>query len=145
MKKTVPFEIFGPNQYLMFDIQRLDEFEKKTGTSILALTQKDDYGFAFALDALPIAMKQHYFGLTREQWAEKIAGYIEDGNDGAGGDVTEITRPIVLAIWLSGMLGKKFQQIAESLVNKTPLEIDEVTEKPKNGKKAKLSKALPNG
>ena len=145
MKKTVPFELFGANQYLMFDIQRLDEFEKKTGTSILALTQKDDYGFAFALDALPIAMKQHYFGLTREQWSEKIAGYIESGTDGAGGDITEITRPIVLAIWLSGMLGKKFQQIADSLVNKTPLAIDEVTEEPKNGKKAKLSKALPNG
>ena len=27
MKKTIPFELFGPNQYLMFDILRLEELE----------------------------------------------------------------------------------------------------------------------
>lgn len=129
----------------MFDIQRLDAFEKTTGVSVLTLTKKDDYGFAFALDALPFAMKQHFFGLTREQWAEKIEEYIENGNEGKGGDVTDITRPLVMAIWISGMLGKKFQQIADSIVNKTEIVADEVPEEPKNVKKAKLSKTLPNG
>lgn len=140
MEKAIPFEIFGANQYLKFDIARLDEFEKKTGTSIMNVTQRDDYGFAFALDVLPIAMKQHYFNLTREQWSQKVAEYIENG-----GDITEITRPLVMAIWISGMLGKNFAKIADSVVNKTPFVADEVTEDPKNAKKAKPSKALPNG
>ena len=45
MKKTVPFEIFGANQYLMFDIMRIAELERVCGKSIQTLLAEQQIGF----------------------------------------------------------------------------------------------------
>ncbi len=100
MKKTVPFEIFGPNQYLMFDIGRLAELEQALGHSIIDVAVKQDIGVNFCLTALPIAMKQHYRP-DRNLFANKIEEFIENG-----GSISDITVPLVKAIAATGIFGK---------------------------------------
>ena len=39
MKKSIPFELFGPNQYIMFDIQRLAELERALGRDITSIIE----------------------------------------------------------------------------------------------------------
>lgn len=101
MKKTVPFELFGANQYLMFDIIRLAEFEKAMGISVLAMVQGMDIGVRFCVTALPIAMRQHYHKATPQMFAEKITEYLSE----PGRSINDIALPLVEAISLTGVFG----------------------------------------
>lgn len=101
MKKTVPFELFGTNQYLMFDILRLAELEKAMGCSVLAMAQGMDIGVRFCMTALPIAMRQHYHKGTPQMFADKISEYLAD----PGRSINDISLPLVEAIALTGVFG----------------------------------------
>jgi hypothetical protein len=100
MKKTAPFELFGPNQFLMFDIMRLAELEAAMGKSIVQIMESGDAGIRFCITALPIGMKQHYHRATPAFFAEKIEEYLEKG-----GMIDDIAVPIVKAIVISGVFG----------------------------------------
>lgn len=102
MRKTVPFELFEPNQYIYFDILRLAELEKAMGMSIVELVQKQEAGINFCLTALSIGLKHHYNKATPMFFAEKIEKYLE-----AGGGINDIAIPIIKAIMLSGIFGKE--------------------------------------
>lgn len=101
MKKTVLFELFGPNQYLMFDIIRLAELEKAMGCSVLAMAQGMDIGVRFCITALPIALRQHYHKATPQMFAEKISEYLSE----QGRSINDIALPLIEAISLTGVFG----------------------------------------
>lgn len=105
MKKTIPFELFEPNQYIYFDILRLAEFEKALGMSIIEIVKRQEAGLNFCLTALPIVLKHHYFKATPLFFAEKIEEYLEKG-----GSLEEIALPIIKAIFASGVFGKEVNQ-----------------------------------
>lgn len=132
MKKTVPFETFGANQYLMFDILRLAELERVIGKSIDQLLNTQDVGIDFALKALPIAMKQHYNRETPEFFAAKIEEHLE-----SGGTFNDISVPLVRALLVSGILGKEVADHAMGLVPEEPKNESPAVKKPskqsKNG------------
>jgi hypothetical protein len=101
MKKSIPFELFGPNQYIMFDIQRLAELERALGRDITSIVRSQYAGVDFCLAALPIGMRQHYKAAP-SVFAEKIEAYLENG-----GTLDDIALPIIKAIVASGILGKE--------------------------------------
>jgi hypothetical protein len=129
MKKTVPFELFGPNQFLMFDISRLDELEKSLGYSVNTLLLKGDGGVGFCLKALPIAMKQHYYKPEANFFAEMIENHLENG-----GKLFDIEVPLIKAIQLTGIFGKVEDQNKSEEVEKQ--EKNEEGQPSKRAKKA---------
>ena len=133
MKRTVPFEIFGANQYLQFDILRLSRLEEVLGTPIAEVIAKQNIGISFALKALPIAMVQHYHNATPQDFAKKIEDHLD-----AGGSFDDIAVPLVKAILASGFLGKAVADRAMGI---------EVEDEPKNELPAaeKPSKRSRNG
>lgn len=135
MKRTVPFEIFGANQYLMFDIARLSVLEDAVGRPILDVVKRQDIGISFALKALPIAMAQHYHNATPADFAKKIEEYLD--TDGRTFE-KDIGVPLVKAILASGFLGKAVADRAMGI---------EVADEPKNELEAaeKPSKRSRNG
>ena len=99
MKKTIPFELFGPNQFLMFDILRLEELENAMGCSIDSIAAKGETGVRFCLAALPIAMKQHYKP-NKAFFVARIQEHLDNG-----GTLTEIAIPLIQAIRVTGLYG----------------------------------------
>lgn len=114
MKKTIPFDLFEPNQTIYFDILRLAELEERQGMSINELMQKGDAGVTFCINGLLIGMKHHYHKATPSLFAEKIEKYLDDG-----GQLQDIAIPIVEAIFASGIFGQevidKMEKKAEEL------------------------------
>ncbi len=110
MKKSIPFELFGPNQYIMFDILRLAELERALGRDITDVIRRQDAGVGFCLTALPIGMKQHFHKATPQDFAEKIEAYLENG-----GTLDDIAVPIVKSIMASGIFGKEVSEKASKL------------------------------
>ena len=133
MKRTVPFEIFGANQYLQFDILRLSRLEEVLGAPIAEVIAKQNIGISFALKALPIAMSQHYRNATPQEFAKKIEDHLDNG-----GAFDDIAVPLVKAILASGFLGRA---VADRVMGV------EVEEEPKNELPAaeKPSKRSRNG
>lgn len=129
MKKSIPFEVFGPNQYIYFDILRLAELERALGRSINEILQRQDAGINFCLTALPIGLKHHYHKPTPAFFAEKIEEHL--AKDGSSLD--DIAVPIVKAILASGVFGKEVADRAMGVEE----ELDEEDEEaePKNAKK----------
>jgi hypothetical protein len=107
MKKTVPFELFEENQYLMLDILRLAELERAMGCTVIDIAQRRDAGVNFCLTALPIAMKQHYRP-DPTFYAAKIEAYLE-----SGGILDDIAVPLVKAIAASGVFGQGMKESIE--------------------------------
>lgn len=130
MKKTVPFEIFGANQYLSFNILDLAKLEQKTGKTIDQIIATQDVGINFALLALPIAMNQHYHNETPEFFAAKIEEHLE-----SGGTFNDISVPLVRALLVSGILGKEVADHAMGLV--TEEQKNEIATEEKPSKRSK--------
>lgn len=132
MKKSIPFDLFGPNQYIMFDIPRLAELETAMGQTITAIANRQDVGVNFCLKALPIGMKHHY-RLKPEFYAQKIEEHLDNG-----GTLDDFAVPLVKAIAVSGIFGKEAQERIEQEIRRlsepeAEEEPDEVA--PKNVKK----------
>ena len=102
MKKTVPFELFEPNQTIYFDILRLAELEKSLGDSIINVIRKADAGVNFCIAGLTVGLKHHYPKATETVIVEKMEQYLDDG-----GNLDDIATPIVRAILASGIFGKR--------------------------------------
>jgi len=110
MKKTIPFNLFGENQYIMFDIIRIAELERALGRNINSLVASGDAGVDFCLKALPIGMKQHYAPNPKD-YAERIEAHLE-----AGGKLSDIEIPLIKAILASGIYGKSAAKKAEKAI-----------------------------
>ena len=115
MKKSVPFELFGENQYIMFDILRLIELEKAMGMSIMRIAAEQDISISFCINALAIGMQQHHRP-DPKYYAEKIEEYLE-----SGGSITDIALPIIEAIMATGIFGgtKKEKKMAKNAKKET--------------------------
>lgn len=115
MKKTVPFELFGANQYLEFDMVGLAALERSMGISIPSLMASQDIGVDFILRALPIAMRKHYFNKPVDFWAGMVQEYLD-----AGGSLEEIAIPLVRAIAISGVMGSAVRDRVVSQMESLP-------------------------
>ncbi|HBR33185.1 MAG TPA: hypothetical protein DD734_01015 [Firmicutes bacterium] len=103
MKKSIPFEVFGPNQFIYFDILRLAELERALGKSVNEILQRQDVGINFCLTALPIGLKHHYHKPTPALFAEKIEEHLAK----EAASLDDIATPIAKAILASGVFGKE--------------------------------------
>lgn len=108
MKKTVPFELFGPNQYIYFDVLRLAELEKALGVSIIKLIADQDVSISFCIAALTVGLKHHYHKATPTFYAEKMEEFFE-----SGGTIQDVAVPIIKAIVKSGLFGKAEESTEE--------------------------------
>lgn len=131
MKKTVPFELFGANQYLKFDIMRIAELERVCGKSIQTIIAEQQIGVDFALKALPIAMKDAYFNKPADFFAEKIESFFDDG-----GSLEQICVPIIQALLISGVLGSEVRDRVMSQINGDEEKNAEGTNSPSRHSKA---------
>ena len=107
MKKSVPFEVFGENQYLYFDIQRLMRLEQLLGKSISNVVAFHDITLDFIVKSLMVGLSHH----SRDnisQWTAKIEKYFEDG-----GSIELLAEPIMRGIIVSGIFGKIVDTEAE--------------------------------
>jgi hypothetical protein len=102
MRKTIPFELFEPNQTIYFDILRLAELETALGTAINNIVRKQDAGINFCIAGLTVGLKHHYHKANPTFYIEKIEQYLE-----SGGTLDDIATPIVRAIVASGIFGKQ--------------------------------------
>lgn len=102
MKKSVPFEVFGANQFIYFDIMRLAQLEQAMGRSIYQIISGGEAGINFCLNALTVGLRHHYSKASPQLFAEKIGEYLEEG-----GELDDIAVLIVKAIILSGIFGKE--------------------------------------
>lgn len=98
--KRIPFELFGPGQYLCFDIGRLIQAENLTGKSAGEIIQSQTLNLGLTTALLSVGLRQH--GIHSPQWyAERMQELISDGHE-----PEEFTLPLVKAIAGSGILGR---------------------------------------
>lgn len=98
--KKVSFEVFGPGQYLYFNIARFMQLEEacKMSTGLIA---QNELNFTVMTKAFSIGLAQH--GRKNELWyAQRMQELLDEG------DVTleDFQVPLVKAIAGSGILGK---------------------------------------
>ncbi len=100
MKKTVPFEVFGANQFIYFDINRLMRLEQLLGKSITHIVAVHDITIDFLVKSLMVGLSHHSRD-NAAQWTNKLKKFF-----GGGGSIEELAEPILLAIIGSGIFGK---------------------------------------
>jgi hypothetical protein len=110
MKKSIPFELFGPNQFIMFDIERIRDLEAKLGKSIFRVLAEEAYDFNFLVNGFMAGMKQHYRPIPKF-FDDKIQEYLMNG-----GAYEELATPLIQAIMATGIMGKKFANAALGIV-----------------------------
>lgn len=99
--KKIDFEVFGPGQYLYFDIGRLIQVESLTGKSAGDIIKNQDLNLGILTALLSIGLRHH--GIKNPQWyATKMQELIDEGHE-----LDEFTQPVVKAIAGSGILGKE--------------------------------------
>lgn len=99
--KKIDFEVFGPGQYLYFDIGRLIQVENITGKSAGDIIRNQELNLGILTALLSIGLRQH--GIKNPQWyANKMQELIDQGHE-----MEEFVQPVVKAIAGSGILGKE--------------------------------------
>ncbi len=101
MIRSVPFELFAPNQCIYFDIARLAMLEKALGEPIPKIIANSEAGITFCLHGLTVGLKHHYAKASPQFFAEKLSVYFE-----SGGSIEKVAVPIIEAIVVSGIFGK---------------------------------------
>jgi hypothetical protein len=129
MNKSIPFEVFGPNQFIKFDIVRISDLEAKLGKPILRAIAEEDISFNFILKGLMVGMQQHYRPVSKF-YSDKIEEHLMNG-----GTVEELAQPLLKAIMASGIMGKKMADVALGIVE--PEEEQTGDEELKNAPKRK--------
>lgn len=119
MKKSVPFEVFGENQFIYFDIMRLAQLEQAMGRSIFQIISSGEAGINFCLNALTVGLRHHYSKASPQLFAEKIGKYLEEG-----GELDNIAVLIVKAIILSGIFGKGITDEEEGEEKNAPATVE---------------------
>lgn len=98
--KQIPFELFGPGQYLYFDIGRLIQAENLTGKSAGEIIQGQTLNLSLMTALFSVGLRHH--GIKNPQWyADKMQELITEGHE-----MQEFTEPLVKAIVGSGILGR---------------------------------------
>ena len=126
MKNSVPFEYFGENQFVYFDIERLAALEKLAGTSITVMCAGGgNTGVNFVLNACMVGLAHHYHKATKEDYRGFVEEYLE-----TGGTLSKLEIDLSRAIVASGIYGKAAADKALGLIPDTKGE-----EKDPNGEK----------
>ena len=121
MIKSIPFEVFGSNQFLYFDIKRLMRLEQLLGRSISNIVATHDISLNFIVNAAMVGLS-HHSKETAAQWAAKVEQFFY-----GGGSIEELAVPIIQAIIASGIFGK-IENEAESSDSKNAPRAAESTE-----------------
>ncbi len=100
MRKSIPFEAFGENQYIYFDIQRLIRLEQLVGKSITQIVASQDITIDFVIKSLMVGLSHHSKDNV-SQWTQKLSKFFDEG-----GSIEAIAEPVVAAIISSGIFGK---------------------------------------
>lgn len=125
-KRSIPFEFFAPNQYMYFDLKRLAELERETGTPVLNVMgqiEESMCSVAFVIAACRAGLAHHYPNKpgTMEQVLDK---FLED--DGEIFD-TAFLSAISRALIASGILGKHLADLA--IKNELNIAVEDAAEK----------------
>lgn len=114
MKKSIPFEAFGQNQFIFFDIKRLMQLEQATGRSVQSIIASGDVSLSFIINGLAVGMRQHYKD-GAAAWTERIQKHFDDG-----GNIDDIGVPLIRAILASGIFGKSEEDVSEDSEKNVP-------------------------
>lgn len=128
--KKVNCNFFKDGEYLMFNIQRLSEFESAIGTSIGQLLQMPQWPINTIVTGYAIGMKQHkrnpqqYFGLIDELL----------NDDEKAVDLNVLQFELMKALIASGVFGKRmyYQIFEDERTDADVIEIEEETKLLKN-------------
>ena len=112
MKRTIPFNAFGADQTIYFDISRLVQFERLMGKSIMSILASGDVGLNFIVNGLVIGLKHHYNNASPQFIENKLDDFFSNG-----GTIDEVTIPIIQAITASGIFGKEAENEEKNEMN----------------------------
>ena len=115
--KQVPFNVFGENEYLYYDIGRLIQVENQTGKSATDIIIKQDLNLGFITVLLSVGLRHH--GLKSPQWyADKFSRF----------EITldDVAVPIAKALIGTGIMGKQlyYATFPEELTEKVKNEME---------------------
>ena len=98
--KKIDFDLFGPGQYIYFDIGRLIQVENVSGRSAGDIIKNQDLNLGILTVLFSVGLRHH--GIKKPQWyAEKMQELVDEGHE-----MEEFTQPVVKAVAGSGILGK---------------------------------------
>ncbi len=128
--KTVTCNLFRDGDYIMFNIQRLMEFEAAVGKPIGELLQMPTWPINSIVSGYAIGMKQHK--RNPQQYYELIDNLLSD--DESEVSLLTLQAPLMKAIVASGAFGMNmyYQMFPDELTKADKLAIDEEAEQLKN-------------
>ena len=100
--KQVPFNVFGENEYLYYDIGRLIQVENQTGKSATDIIIKQDLNLGFITVLLSVGLRHH--GLKSPQW---YADKLSDKFSRFEITLDDVAVPIAKALIGTGIMGKQ--------------------------------------
>lgn len=128
--KTVTCNLFRNGDYIMFNIQRLMEFEAAVGKPIGELLQMPTWPINSIVSGYAIGMKQHK--RNPQQYYELIDNLLSD--DESEVSLLTLQAPLMKAIVASGAFGMNmyYQMFPDELTKADKLAIEEEAEQLKN-------------
>ncbi len=117
--KTIDFDLFGPGQYLYFDIGRLIQVENLTKKGAGEILKNQDLNLGTMTVLFSVGLRHH--GVKPPQWyAEKMQALLDEGHE-----MSEFMEPLVKALAGSGILGKSayYAVFPEEASEKTKKEV----------------------
>lgn len=124
--KKIEFNLFGENEYMFLNINRLIDIERMTGKSAGEIIRGQTLDLGLMTIILSVALRHHK--MRSPQWyADKMQELLEKGVDLE----QDIQMPIVKCIAGSGILGKAvyYKLFPEEVTDKVQ---DELNEERKN-------------
>lgn len=128
--KTVTCNLFRDGDYIMFNIQRLMEFEAAVGKPIGELLQMPTWPINSIVSGYAIGMKQHK--RNPQQYYELIDNLLSD--DESEVSLLTLQAPLMKAIVASGAFGMNmyYQMFPDEITKADKLAIEEEAEQLKN-------------
>lgn len=120
--KKIEFNLFGENEYMFLNINRLIDIERMTGKSAGEIIRGQTLDLGLMTIILSVALRHHK--MRSPQWyADKMQDLLEKGIDLE----QDIQMPIVKCIAGSGILGKAvyYKLFPEEVTDKAQEEIAE--------------------
>lgn len=119
--KQVPFNVFGENEYLYYDIGRLIQVENQTGKSATDIIIKQDLNLCFITVLLSVGLRHH--GLKSPQW---YADKLSDKFSRFEITLDDVAVPIAKALIGTGIMGKQlyYATFPEELTEKVKNEME---------------------
>lgn len=99
MKKSVKCEIFGENQYIYFDIDRLMQLEKLIGCSVYEVASAGRISLSVVLNGFMVGMQQHY-RMKADEWSKRMQKAFDKGYS-----LIDMSNPVFDALVASGIFG----------------------------------------